>query len=173
MGKQYTHYQEYFKSFLGGWTFENGDETLTIKSVSVEEMYDAQSGGKKSGLCLHFQEKELPMVLNVTNAETIANIVGSDKLEDWVGQKIILGQSKIKAFGKEQYVIRVRNEKPTNNEVKELLTDEQYNKILELINNGVITNKEAMLEHFKVKKLEDLSKEDATELIRLKTGGNF
>lgn len=171
MNKQYTHYQEYFKSFLGGWSFENGDETLTIKDVIEEEMYDAQSQGKKKGLCLHFEEKELPMVLNTTNAETIALVTGSDKLVDWIGKRIVVGQSKIKAFGKEQLVIRVRNELPK--EKTEKLTGEQYNKIRDLIETGVITNEKAMLEYFKVSKLEDLSKEDAAQLIKQKTEGAF
>lgn len=110
--KKYFRYQDYFKSFLGGWSFEDGDQTLTIKSVGEEEMFDRDSGKKKKGLCLHFQEKDLPMVLNVTNATTIAEVVGSDMMKDWVGRKIIVGQSKIKAFGKENYAIRVRSKKP-------------------------------------------------------------
>lgn len=108
----YVHYQEYFKSFLGGWSFENGDETLTIKSVSEEEMYDAETGGKKKGLVAHFHEKDLPMVLNVTNCETLAEVTGSDKIADWIGHKIIVGTSKVKAFGKVHDAIRVRITKP-------------------------------------------------------------
>lgn len=109
---KYVHYQEYFKTFLGGWSFENGDETLTIKSITEEEMYDAESGGKKKGLVLRFKEKDLPMVLNVTNAETIADVCKSDKLDDWIGQRIIVGASEIKAFGKKHKAIRVRSEVP-------------------------------------------------------------
>lgn len=110
--KKYFRYQDYFKSFLGGWSFEDGDQTMTIKTVGEEEMFDKDSGKKKKGLCIHFVEKDLPMVLNVTNATTIAEVVGSDRMKDWIGRKIIVGQSKIKAFGKESYAIRVRNKKP-------------------------------------------------------------
>lgn len=110
--KNYVHYQEYFKTFLGGWSFENGDETLTIKSIAEEEMYDAESGGKKKGLAVRFVEKDLPMVLNVTNAEIIAEVVGSDKLADWIGRKIVVGCRKVKAFGKMHDAIRVQNVKP-------------------------------------------------------------
>lgn len=108
----YVRYQEYFKTFLGGWTFEDGDKTLTIKSVGEEEMYDADSGGKKKALALRFEELDLPMVLNVTNSETIAAVVGSDRLADWIGRKVIVGTSKVKAFGKIHDAIRVRPEKP-------------------------------------------------------------
>lgn len=114
--KNYARYQEYFKTFLGGWTFEDGDKTLTIKSVGEEEMYDADTGGKKKGLALRFEELDLPMVLNVTNSETIASVVGSDRLADWIGHRIIVGSSKVKAFGKVHDAIRVRPEKPDDKE---------------------------------------------------------
>lgn len=110
--KKYFRYQDYFKSFLGGWSFEDGDRTLTIKSYGEEEMFDRDSGKKKKGLCVRFAEMELPMVLNVTNAEAIAKVVGSDRMEDWIGHKVIVGQSKIKAFGKVSFAIRVRSQKP-------------------------------------------------------------
>ena len=112
----YVHYQEYFKTFLGGWSFENGDETLTIDSIGEEEMYDAETGGKKKGLVLRFRDKDLPMVLNVTNAEAIAEVTGSDKIADWIGKRIIVGTSRIKAFGKMHDAIRVRTTKPDDTE---------------------------------------------------------
>lgn len=112
----YVNYQEYFKTFLGGWSFENGDETLTIDSIGEEEMYDAETGGKKKGLVLRFRDKDLPMVLNVTNAEAIAEVTGSDKIADWIGKKIIVGTSRIKAFGKMHDAIRVRTTKPDETE---------------------------------------------------------
>lgn len=112
----YVHYQEYFKTFLGGWSFENGDKTLTIKRIGEEEMYDAETGGKKKGLVMYFDELDLPMVLNVTNCEAIADVTGTDKIAEWVGHKIIVGTSRIKAFGKMHDAIRVRNEKPDETE---------------------------------------------------------
>ena len=112
----YVHYQEYFKTFLGGWSFENGDETLTIDSIGEEEMYDAETGGKKKGLVLRFRDKDLPMVLNVTNAEAIAEVTGSDRIADWIGKRIIVGTSRIKAFGKMHDAIRVRTTKPDDTE---------------------------------------------------------
>ena len=112
----YIRYQEYFKTFLGGWTFEDGDRTLTIKSVAEEEMYDSETQGKKKALALRFEELELPMVLNVTNAETIAAVVGSDRFADWIGHKIIVGSSRVKAFGKIYDAIRVRPDKPDDME---------------------------------------------------------
>ena len=112
MGRNYAHYQEYFNSFLGGWSFADGDRTLTIKSISEEEMFDAKTQEKKTGLCLRFFEEQLPMVLNKTNAEMIASVIGSDATADWIGKKIVVGTSKVKAFGKVNDAIRVRNQNP-------------------------------------------------------------
>lgn len=108
----YVRYQEYFKTFLGGWSFADGDKVLTISKVSEEEFRDAESGGTKKGLVVHFKEEELGMVLNVTNATTIAEVTGTDIMQEWVGKKISVGTSKVKAFGQVHDAIRVRNVKP-------------------------------------------------------------
>lgn len=107
-----TPYEVYFKTFLGGWSFANGDRTLTIKGIDKKEMYDMETGGTKTGITLLFEEEELPMVMNITNASTIAEVLGTNITEDWIGRKIIVGTSKIKAFGKMHDAIRVRNTKP-------------------------------------------------------------
>ena len=110
--KKYPRYQDYFKNFLGGWSFEDGDRTLTIAGVSEEEVYDRDNSKKEKKLCVRFREEGLPMVLNVTNAETIAKVTGSDRMEDWIGKKVVVGQSRVRAFGKESMAIRVRDVKP-------------------------------------------------------------
>ena len=109
---KYPSYKTYFKNFLGAWTFASGDKTLTISEVGEMEMYDQETGGKKVEPVLHFVEEQLPMVLNVTNATTIEEVLGTDNWHDWVGKQIIVGTSKVKAFGKTQDAIRVRDRKP-------------------------------------------------------------
>lgn len=166
---KYANYQEYFKHFLGGWSFEGGDETLTIKAVTEEEVFDKSSQSKTKKLCLWFEEKELPMVLNVTNSATIAEVVGSDKMDDWMGKQIVVGQRETRAFGENKVVIRVLTTKPSNS-IKNRANSAQISKIEELIENGRITNKEAMLKHFKVSKVEDLTEKQAEDLIKMKGG---
>lgn len=39
---------------------------------------------------LSFREFEKPLVLNSTNGQIIAAIMGSDEAEDWIGKKIVL-----------------------------------------------------------------------------------
>lgn len=107
-----TPYEIYYKTFLGGWSFADGDKVLTIKNVGKKEMYDMETGGTKTGITLLFEEEELPMVMNITNAQMIAEVLGTNIVEDWIGHKIIVGTSKVKAFGKVHDAIRVRPEKP-------------------------------------------------------------
>lgn len=165
----YTHYQEYFKNFLGAWSFANGDEVLTIKSVGEEEMFDAQTGEKKSGLCIRFNEKELPMVLNVTNASTIADVTGTDVVNEWIGKQVIVGASKVRAFGKETPAIRVRPERPKPKVNGRPASDAQIARIEALIRDGQV-KENAMLKFYGVQTVAQLSNDQARALIITKTG---
>ena len=122
----YMHYQEYFKNFLGSWTFAGGDKTLTIRRVQEAEMYDAENGGKKTEPVVYFEELDLPMVLNLTNAEMIARVTGTDVMGEWVGKKIVVGTSKVKAFGQVHDAIRVRDQAPT----EEVYTCERCGQVI-------------------------------------------
>lgn len=165
-GKEYMHYQEYFKNYLGAWSVTNGDEVVTIKRIGEEEMFDAQTGEKKSGLCVWFHEKELPMVLNVTNAQTISEVLGTDIVKNWIGKKVILGTSKVKAFGKVVEALRIRDRKP----VAEKATAEQVQQIQQLISAGAISDADAMLKYYGVARVEDLPEDTAANLIKAKAG---
>lgn len=163
---QYTHYQEYFNNFLGAWSFQNGDEVVTITGVRVAEMFDAQTGGQKRGLVIDVKEKELPIVLNKTNAAMIAEVTGSDVMGDWVGQKIVIGTERVKAFGKVTEAIRVRAEKPKE---ARPASEAQKTRIEAMIADGTI-NEPALLKYLKISDLEALTHADALNVIRAKTG---
>lgn len=110
--EKYPSYKNYFKNFLGGWSFENGKRTLTIKDVGEQEMYDQETGGKKVEPVIWFEEEQLPMVLNVTNGDAIAKVLGTGDWSRWIGGRIIVGTEKVRAFGKVTMAIRVKDEKP-------------------------------------------------------------
>lgn len=166
---EYSHYQEYFNNFLGGWSFSNGDETLTISSVGEEEMFDAQTGGKKKGLCIRFKERDLPMVLNKTNASMIAEVTGSDAMRDWIGKQIIVGTERVKAFGKVSQAIRVRPDKPKPTAPSEPATQAQMERIHALIADGSI-NEPALCKYLRISGIGAISRTQAYEAIKAKTG---
>lgn len=166
---QYSHYQEYFNNFLGAWSFKNGDEVLTITAVKEEEMFDAQTGGKKKGLCVYVAEKELPMVLNKTNASMIAEVTGTDVLGEWIGKRIYVGTEKVKAFGKVSEAIRVRDHVPEPVKQSEPATQAQMERIQALIADGTI-NEPALCKYLKISDIGHISRSQAMSAIKTKTG---
>lgn len=165
---EYMNYQEYFNNFLGAWSFSNGDEVLTISEVSEETMYDAQTGSQKTGLCIRFEEKTLPMVLNKTNAAMIAQVTGTSYMHDWKGKKIAVGTEKVRAFGKVTQAIRVRDTVPAVAEA-EPATEAQKKRIRELIAEGSI-NEPALCKYLRIDDIEHISREQAKNAIMTKTG---
>lgn len=84
--------------------------TLRIKKVTLEEMKDHDNKPiRKPVVWFHGTEKGF--VLNVTNARTIAALWG-DEMDDWVGKRIAIYPTQVRAFGKLQDCIRVREELP-------------------------------------------------------------
>ena len=75
-------------------------------------MYDQETGGKKVEPVIWFEEEQLPMVLNVTNGDTIAKVLGTGNWKNWIGKRIIVGAEKVRAFGKVTMAIRVKDEIP-------------------------------------------------------------
>jgi hypothetical protein len=88
---------------------------VTIQSVSQENI--AKEGAEpEHKWVLHFRETEKPMVLNSTNGQLIAKIIGSDETDDWTGHKIVAYEDPNISFaGKIVGGIRVRAPK---NQVK-------------------------------------------------------
>jgi len=79
--------------------------SLTITSCASEEV--GQGMDKKDKLVVRFKETSKGLVSNRINADTIAEIVGSEDEQDWVGHKVILVPSKTEYAGKRVPCIRV------------------------------------------------------------------
>lgn len=84
--------------------------TLTIKAVTLEEMVTHKDERVKKPV-VWFERATKGLVLNVTNAKIIAALYG-DETNDWLGQRISIYPTRVKAFGQLQDAIRVREEVP-------------------------------------------------------------
>ena len=85
--------------FIKGVDFCEGPRTLTIKAVLVEEI--ATNRGKSKKPVIYFEEiLEKSLILNVTNAKSIAAIHGKE-INDWVGKQITLLMAQTTAEGGE------------------------------------------------------------------------
>lgn len=63
--------------------------TVTISGLTNENL--AQDGQPpENKYILQFKEAVKPLVLNMTNAQLIAHVCGSEETDDWVGKQITL-----------------------------------------------------------------------------------
>jgi hypothetical protein len=86
----------------------DGDRVLTIRSVAIEDVGTDRTEEKP---VVSFQEIERRLVLNRTNADTIADLYGADT-DDWAGRQIILTPSETDFAGKRVPCIRIRTRAP-------------------------------------------------------------
>lgn len=100
------------KDYLGSHNLERGEEMLlTIDRFEGEEMV-IRVGGKMdekvAKQVLYFKEDAPKMILNITNGNTIANLYGSHP-DGWIGKQIQVYATPVKAFGKTQDALRIRD----------------------------------------------------------------
>lgn len=97
-------------SYLKAADIEGHSPIVTIASIQVEEL--GQDEAKEKKPVLYFEGKERGLVLNHTNANTIALITGSEETDQWVGKRIKLFVEIVPFKGKAVKAIRVRNADP-------------------------------------------------------------
>jgi hypothetical protein len=103
------------KEYLGSHNLEKGEEMLlTIAKFEGEEEVTSQDGGKTNKQVLYFKEDAPKMILNITNGSTISHLYGSHP-DGWVGKSIQVYATPVKAFGKTQDAIRIRDFVPKRN----------------------------------------------------------
>ena len=96
-------------SFLSSLDFEDGQEvTLTIEKVTKDQAIDPNTKQPKNVIAIKFVGSDRLMVMNKTNAKRITQITGTPTVEKWKGQKITIRKEPIKAFGKQQFCLRVK-----------------------------------------------------------------
>ena len=83
--------------------------TLTIKALQIETLGHGQEQERKP--VLYFEKASKGLVLNRTNGMTIAGLYGPET-SDWIGKRITIFATQIRAFGKLQDTIRVKEEIP-------------------------------------------------------------
>jgi hypothetical protein len=110
--REATHYKLMYPSdYVSAADFKGKDVSLTIKHVSVDELPVAGSTKKERRPVVSFGETPKKLVLNKTNAKTIAKLLGVYTSE-WIGRRITLYPTMTK-FGKEDVeCIRVRDRLP-------------------------------------------------------------
>jgi hypothetical protein len=93
----------YGGNYLKAEDLGSSSPVVIIEEVSV---MSADDGKKK--LVLHFHGKDKTLVLNVTNANTVQELLGSDDTDDWLGKRIRLYTTKVDFQGKRVSAIRIK-----------------------------------------------------------------
>lgn len=114
-----TDYRAYFdSSCLRVWHLAGKDRTYRIARVTrlTSEMVSGNKREVKKQPKLELVDGKgnqlpLPLLLNKTNATTIAGLYGNNPSK-WVGQLITLFPSTTSVGGQDRDCIRVRNERP-------------------------------------------------------------
>ncbi len=86
------------------------DVAVTIRRVEIATL-QMKGGGTEKKFLIHFDGKDKPLVLNKTNATTIAMLHGG-AAEKWTGKRITLWPTTCSAFGATTTCIRVRDKCP-------------------------------------------------------------
>lgn len=117
------HWKNYLdKDYLGSHNLEAGEEILlTIEKFEGEEQVKTQDGTKEKQV-LYFKEDVPKMIMNVTNGTTLSNLYGSHP-DQWVGKQIQVYSAKVRAFGKMQDALRIRDFVPKRTVNVTLFTD--------------------------------------------------
>jgi hypothetical protein len=101
-------------------------------NVVIEEVSIMKDKDDKKKAVLHFKGKDKTLPVNVTNANMIEELLGTDDTDDWVGQRICLYTTKVDFQGKRVLAIRIKEAKgaskpapePEPDPVEELTDDD-------------------------------------------------
>lgn len=106
------HYRLMFPTdYVAAPELQGRDVAVTIKSVSIDEMPLAGTTKKEKRPIVQFEETPKKLVLNKTNAKTLAKLLGVQTME-WIGRRVTLYPTTTK-FGPETVdCIRVRDKLP-------------------------------------------------------------
>ncbi len=115
------------KDYLGSHNLEQGEELLvTIAGFEGEEEVKNTDGKASLKTVLYFKEQVPKMIMNITNGNTISNLYGPHP-DKWIGKQIQIFATPVKAFGKTQDALRIRDFIPkiavnSNTHIEKLLT---------------------------------------------------
>lgn len=87
--------------YLKAGDLKNKKVALTIVKVETDTI------GDESKLVVYFKGTDKGLVLNKTNANSIAVVTNSEDTDDWAGKKITLYPTKVEFQGKRVAAIRI------------------------------------------------------------------
>lgn len=100
------------RTYLGTWDLEDAPGKLavvTIADLDKRPVFNPEKHAEEQKVTMGFEGKKKRMVLNITNAKTIAVLYGSD-YKTWPGKRITLGVARTRN-GKDGIVVQASKPK--------------------------------------------------------------
>ena len=94
--------------YASGEDLQNLPYTLTISHLRQEKMIPTPGAAPVDKWVLYFKETQKGIVLSKTLASQIAQAVGSDDTDNWVGKKITIFPEEVMVAGKPRTAIRAK-----------------------------------------------------------------
>lgn len=135
-----THWKKFFNpNYLGAYSLDPGEERiLVIDRVQTENVKNSDGKEEEVMVC-HFTTGK-PMILNKTNAKTIAIVCGSQYVEDWAGKAVQIHVKPVRAFGETVDALRVRSVRPK----RDTLNADRFAKMVKAIEAGSYRKDDAL-----------------------------
>ena len=103
------NYRQAFSSseYVSSSDLQGREIRVRITHVGFEEVQSPEEGAKQK-LVANLQGKKKRLVLNKTNAETLAALTGSDETDRWINLEVVLYPVRTTFKGKEVDGVRLR-----------------------------------------------------------------
>jgi hypothetical protein len=86
--------QLYPDKWLSAAHLQGRTVTVTVETSTVEQLYNPRTKTKEAKFVLSFYKKQLRMVLNKTQAETMVTVTGCDDSDGWIGHQIAISPAR-------------------------------------------------------------------------------
>ena len=101
MSNAKDHWEALFdKTYLRWFHLQGRDVVVEIEKVEKDVELTMRGGVKSKKPLVHFVGKEKPLVLNATNAKSIADLHGK-KPSEWIGKKVCLFETTTDMYDKD------------------------------------------------------------------------
>jgi hypothetical protein len=65
-------------------------QKVTISATEAETFKDQETGKERDAIVLFFKELEQGVVASRTTLESLAELLGSDETDEWIGKSVVL-----------------------------------------------------------------------------------
>jgi hypothetical protein len=116
------------KRYATGEDLQGKTITLTIVKITAEKMHPQPNAPEADKWVIYFKEAKKGIILSRTLANQIAEVLGSDETDEWLGKRITVYPQPMTVAGRKVIAIRahaaIRGQPAEATDLPSRLTDE-------------------------------------------------